>query len=93
MAKWLGAPVLLVLDCWAMARSAAAMVRGYQSFDEDLNIAGLLLNKVPCAGRLWYTACLRPHGHTLHSRALQRKACTAQQPVPANTAWQAHAEL
>ncbi len=29
MAKWLGAPVLLVLDCWALARSAAAMVKGY----------------------------------------------------------------
>ena len=30
MAKWLGAPVILVVDCWAMARSAAAMVKGYQ---------------------------------------------------------------
>ena len=30
MAKWLRAPVLLVLDCWALARSAAAMVKGYQ---------------------------------------------------------------
>lgn len=29
MAKWLGAPIVLVLDCWAMARSAAAMVKGY----------------------------------------------------------------
>ena len=29
MAKWLGAPVLLVLDCWALARSAAAMVKGF----------------------------------------------------------------
>ena len=30
MAKWLGAPVVLVLDCWAMARSAAAMIKGYE---------------------------------------------------------------
>ena len=30
MAKWLGAPVLLVLDCAALARSAAAMVQGFQ---------------------------------------------------------------
>ena len=30
MAKWLGAPVLLVLDCAALARSAAAMAQGYQ---------------------------------------------------------------
>lgn len=27
VAKWLGAPVLLVLDCSAIARSAAAQVR------------------------------------------------------------------
>ena len=30
MAKWLGAPVLLVLDCGALARSAAAIVQGFQ---------------------------------------------------------------
>ena len=30
MAKWLGAPVLLVLDCAALARSAAAMAQGFQ---------------------------------------------------------------
>lgn len=28
LAKWLGAPVLLVLDCSALARSAAAVVKG-----------------------------------------------------------------
>lgn len=27
MAKWLGAPAVLVLDCFALARSAAAMVK------------------------------------------------------------------
>ena len=31
VAKWLGAPVLLVLDCWALSRSAAAMVHGYRT--------------------------------------------------------------
>jgi len=30
MAKWLGAPVVLVLDCWALSRSAAAMIKGYK---------------------------------------------------------------
>lgn len=29
MAKWLGAPVLLVVDCWAMGRSIAALVKGF----------------------------------------------------------------
>jgi cobyrinic acid a,c-diamide synthase len=33
IAKWLGAPVVLVVDCWAMARSAAALVKGYAEFD------------------------------------------------------------
>lgn len=46
IAKWLGAPVVLVLDCWAIARSAAAVVKGYTEFDPDLRIGGLLLNKV-----------------------------------------------
>jgi cobyrinic acid a,c-diamide synthase len=33
MAKQLNAPVLLVVDGSAMARSAAAMVHGYATFD------------------------------------------------------------
>ncbi|KAH7623555.1 hypothetical protein Ndes2526B_g02000 [Nannochloris sp. 'desiccata'] len=46
MAKWLGAPVLLVLDCSAVARSAAAIVKGYQEFDKELRLGALLFNKV-----------------------------------------------
>ncbi|KAL2629141.1 hypothetical protein R1flu_013827 [Riccia fluitans] len=46
MAKLLDTPVLLVLDCWALARSAAAVIRGYTSFDPDIKFAGVLFNKV-----------------------------------------------
>lgn len=46
MAKWLGAPVLLVIDCNSMARSAAAIVKGFQEFDPQLNLAGVIFNKV-----------------------------------------------
>jgi cobyrinic acid a,c-diamide synthase len=46
MAKWLNAPVLLVADASAMARSAAALVRGFEAFDGDLNLAGILFNRV-----------------------------------------------
>ena len=46
MAKWLGAPVLLVVDCWSMARSAAAMIKGYQEFDPKLRVEGVIFNKV-----------------------------------------------
>lgn len=45
MAKWLGAPVLLVADASAMARSAAALVRGFETFDPDLDVAGVLFNR------------------------------------------------
>jgi cobyrinic acid a,c-diamide synthase len=46
MAKWLKAPVLLVVDVSAMARSAAALVRGFEEFDPALDIAGVLFNRV-----------------------------------------------
>jgi len=46
IAKWLGAPVVLVLDCGAIrARSAAAMLKGYLDFDPELTFAGVVLNK------------------------------------------------
>ena len=46
VAKWLGAPVLLVLDCWALSRSAAAMVHGYRTFDPHVDVAGVIMNRV-----------------------------------------------
>ena len=46
MAKWLGAPVLLVVDASAMARSAAALVHGFETFDAGLELAGVLFNRV-----------------------------------------------
>ena len=53
-AKWLGAPVVLVLDAWTQARSAAAVVRGFESFDAALNVAGVIVNRVggPAHGRM-----------------------------------------
>jgi len=46
VAKLLEAPVLLVIDAASMARSAAAVVHGYRSFDPDVDVAGVVLNKV-----------------------------------------------
>jgi cobyrinic acid a,c-diamide synthase len=46
VARLLEAPVLLVVDASAMARSAAAIVHGYATFDPELNLAGAILNRV-----------------------------------------------
>ena len=46
VAKLLHAPVLLVLDASAMARSAAAIVHGYRTFDPDVDLAGVIFNRV-----------------------------------------------
>lgn len=46
VAKALGAPVVLVVDATRMTRSVAAMVMGFQHFDPDLTIAGVILNNV-----------------------------------------------
>ena len=46
MAKWLNAPVLLVADAGAMARSAAAVVRGFEAFDTNLDLAGVVFNRI-----------------------------------------------
>lgn len=44
MAKWLGLPVLLVVNAARMARSAAALVLGFERFDPELAFAGILFN-------------------------------------------------
>ena len=46
VAKLLEAPVILVVDAAAMARSVAAIVHGYRTFDPDVNVAGVILNRV-----------------------------------------------
>ncbi len=54
MAKWLGLPVLLVVDARAMARSAAALVHGFASFDPALNLVGVVFNQVAGPAHLAY---------------------------------------
>ncbi len=46
IAKWLGLPVILVIDASSLARSVAAICLGYKLFDTNVNIVGFILNKV-----------------------------------------------
>ena len=46
LAKLLKAPVVLVLDTVGMTRGIAPLVLGYQAFDPEIDIAGIVLNKV-----------------------------------------------
>ncbi|HEX9777917.1 MAG TPA: cobyrinate a,c-diamide synthase [Geopsychrobacteraceae bacterium] len=46
IAKWLGVPVLLVVDARSQARSFAALVKGFAAFDAGLNLAGVIANRV-----------------------------------------------
>jgi cobyrinic acid a,c-diamide synthase len=46
LAKWLSAPVVLVVDCSMASRTVAAVVLGCQRFDPLLNLAGVVLNPV-----------------------------------------------
>ncbi len=46
VAKLLHAPVVLVVDGSAMARSAAAIVHGFATFDPQVEVAGVIFNRV-----------------------------------------------
>lgn len=52
MAKWLGLPVILVVDARSMARSAAALVYGFRHFDPGLRFAGIVFNRIGGAEHL-----------------------------------------
>ncbi len=50
VAKLLKAPVVLVIDAGAMARSAAAVVLGFQRLDPQISLVGVIANRVGGAG-------------------------------------------
>ena len=67
VAKWLGAPVVLVVDVGGQSRSAAAVVRGFERFDPALNVAAVIANRV---------------GGDLHARFIADAIRTSCQAVP-----------
>ncbi|MFV2055234.1 MAG: cobyrinate a,c-diamide synthase, partial [Thiohalomonadales bacterium] len=46
LAKLLSAPVILVIDAQGMTRGIAPLILGYQAFEPEINIAGIILNKL-----------------------------------------------
>ncbi len=46
LAKLLELPVVLVIDTLGMSRGIAPLLMGYQAFDREVNIAGVIHNKV-----------------------------------------------
>lgn len=50
VARRLEAPVILVVDVWTMSGSVAAIVHGFKSFDPDVHVAGVVLNRVASDG-------------------------------------------
>lgn len=52
VAKWLDAPIALVVDASGMARSLAALVRGFVSYDPALRVAAVIANRVGSEGHL-----------------------------------------
>ncbi len=54
MAKWLDLPVLLVVNAASMARSAAAVVQGFERFDPGVRFAGTVFNHLGSQGHFSY---------------------------------------
>ena len=46
LAQRLGLPVLLVIDARGMTRGIAPLILGYQAFDRDIRIGGVILNQL-----------------------------------------------
>jgi cobyrinic acid a,c-diamide synthase len=46
LARLTDTPVILVLDARGMTRGIAPLILGYQSFEEDIRIAGVILNQL-----------------------------------------------
>ena len=73
VAKWLGAPVVLVVDASASVRSVAAVVLGFERFDPDLDVAGVIVNNTGSAAHAqWVLDAIGHHCRAVALGALAR---------------------
>jgi cobyrinic acid a,c-diamide synthase len=64
LARLIGAPIVLVVNAARMTQSVAAMVGGYQHFEENTQIAGVIFNNVAGARHLGkLTIAIENHCH------------------------------
>ena len=68
IARLLAAPIVLVCDASGMARSVAALVHGFASFEPEVSVAALICNRVGSRG---------------HLELLRRAVAAAPRPGPA----------
>lgn len=52
LARWLSAPVLLVMDASGMARSAAAVAHGFATYREGVQVGAVVCNRLGSEGHL-----------------------------------------
>ena len=63
IARWLGAPIVLIVGVHGMARSLAALVKGFVGFDPALRIAGVIANHSGSERHAaWLSASLKAAG-------------------------------
>ena len=65
IAKWLDAPVLLLVDASGMARTLGALLLGFRTFDPELLIAGAICNRVGSRSHLDILKNAAPEGFIL----------------------------
>jgi cobyrinic acid a,c-diamide synthase len=75
VAKWLAAPVVLVVDAAAAVRTVAAVVLGFEQFDPALAVAGVIVNNTASAVHAgWVLDAIRHHCRAVPLGALARDA-------------------
>ncbi|PKL60323.1 MAG: Ni-sirohydrochlorin a,c-diamide synthase, partial [Methanomicrobiales archaeon HGW-Methanomicrobiales-4] len=52
IAKLLRVPIILVIDARSITRSAAAILKGFSTFDPEITISGVILNNVKGEGHI-----------------------------------------